>query len=72
MKLLNQIKDEAAKHRQAEARRSKEITQLRKEQRLKEHAIRTLESEKKSKEIILRRKQEEVWMKKKQFLVCIF
>lgn len=45
-----------------EMERNKEINQLRKEQRIKDSTIKTLEAEKRQKELILKRKQEEVKM----------
>lgn len=58
--MINKIRDEALKGRQMEMEHSKEISQLRKEQRIKDSTIKTLEAEKRQKEVILRRKQEEV------------
>ncbi|XP_064602279.1 kinesin-like protein KIF21A isoform X2 [Liolophura sinensis] len=60
VRLMKQIKEESEKNKQSEARRSKEMAQLKKDQRLKENKIRTLEAEKRQKETVLRRKQEEV------------
>ena len=57
---MKQIKDDSEKNKQTEARRNKEIAQLRKDYMKKDHQIRNLEREKQQKEIILRRKQEEV------------
>jgi len=39
---------------------NQELIQLRKEQRIKDSQIRSLEADKRQKEVILRRKQEEV------------
>ncbi len=58
--MINQIKDDSAKNRNSELRRNKEIAQLRKQQRQKESRISKLETEKRHKDIVLRRKQEEV------------
>ena len=57
---MNKIKEEAQKSRQVDIQRSREINQLKKEQRLKDSQIKTLEAEKKQKELVLKRKQEEV------------
>ena len=57
---MNQIKEETIKSRQIESRRNREIMALKKEQRAKDNQIRTLESDKRQKDIVLRRKQEEV------------
>jgi kinesin family protein 4/21/27 len=60
VKLLNKMKEEAAKHKDVEVRRNREIAQLRKESRKRENTIRFLEAEKRVKEAVLKRKQEEV------------
>ncbi|PNF31244.1 hypothetical protein B7P43_G14007, partial [Cryptotermes secundus] len=60
VKLLNKMKEEAAKHKDVELRRNREIAQLRKESRKRENTIRSLEAEKRVKEAVLKRKQEEV------------
>ena len=57
---MKQIKEDTEKNKQAEQRRSKEIAQLRKEQLKKEGMIRNLEKEKRQKDVVLKRKQEEV------------
>jgi len=59
-KLLNKMKEEAAKHKDVELRRNCEIAQLRKESRKRENTIRSLEAEKCVKDAVLKRKQEEV------------
>ncbi|KAL3841390.1 hypothetical protein ACJMK2_019542 [Sinanodonta woodiana] len=60
VRLMKQIKEDSEKTKQSEARRNKELAQLRKEQLKKETRIRTLEQEKKQRELVLKRKQEEV------------
>uniref|UniRef100_A0A1B6C896 Kinesin-like protein n=1 Tax=Clastoptera arizonana TaxID=38151 RepID=A0A1B6C896_9HEMI len=60
VKLINKMKEEAAKHKEVELKRNKEIAQLRKESRKHENVIRSLEAEKRAKDVVLRRKQEEV------------
>ena len=57
---MNRIQEEGLKGRQLELEHSREISQLRKEQRIKDSTIKTLEAEKRQKELILKRKQEEV------------
>lgn len=57
---MNKIKEDSNRHRESEQRRNREIAQLKKESRVKENQIRSLEAEKKIKEVVLRRKQEEV------------
>lgn len=60
VKLLNKMREEAQKHKENELRRNREIAQLRKESRKNANMIRTLEADKRIKEVVLRRKQEEV------------
>ena len=60
MQLVSKIRDETIKGRQAELKHNQELIQLRKEQRIKDSQIRSLEADKRQKEVILRRKQEEV------------
>lgn len=57
---MNKMKEDSAKHFQAEQRRNKEIAQLKKTGRKNENQIRSLEAEKRMKESILKRKQEEI------------
>lgn len=59
-RLMKQMKDEVAKNKQQEMSKNKEIAQLKKVSRMREIAIRNLESEKRQKELILKRKQDEV------------
>ena len=56
------MREENLRHKNAEERRNREIAQLRKESRRHENQIRTLEAEKRQKEVVLKRKQEEVTM----------
>lgn len=58
--LLNKMKEEAAKHKDVELCRNREIAQLRKESCKRENTIRSLEEEKHVKDADLKRKQEEV------------
>ena len=57
---MRQLRDEAQKSRQAEQKSRKTIAQLQKQQHAKESKIRSLETEKNRKELILKRKMEEV------------
>ena len=57
---MNQMKEESQKHKRSDAVKGREIGQLRKDQRKKDSQIKSLEAEKRQKEIVLRRKQEEV------------
>lgn len=59
---MKQVKEELEKGKAVEARRTKEVAQLRKEQVRKEGLIRNLEKEKRQKEAVLKRKQEEVFI----------
>jgi len=61
VKLMRQLQEEAQKSRQSEQRNRKTIVQLQKQQRAKESKIQSLEAEKNKKEVILKRKMEEVW-----------
>ncbi|XP_012275949.1 kinesin-like protein KIF21A [Orussus abietinus] len=60
VKLLNKMREEAQRHKENELMRNREIAKLRKESRKNANTIRSLEAEKKMKEVVLRRKQEEV------------
>ncbi|XP_077296343.1 kinesin-like protein 31E isoform X2 [Arctopsyche grandis] len=60
VKLLHKMKEESLRHKQTEGIRTREIAQLRKESRKTANVIKTLEADKKLKEQILKRKQEEV------------
>ena len=60
VRLMKQMKEEAAKNKQQETQRNKEIAQLKKESRLRQMTIKTLETEKRQRDIVLKRKQEEV------------
>ncbi|XP_051529002.1 kinesin-like protein KIF21B isoform X3 [Myxocyprinus asiaticus] len=58
--LMKQMKEEQQRRRTIEAKRNREIAQLKKEQRRQEYQIRALESQKRQQEIVLRRKTQEV------------
>ncbi|KAG7310399.1 hypothetical protein JYU34_003174 [Plutella xylostella] len=60
VKLVQRMRAESKRHAAAEAVRAKEVAQLRKESRKNANLIRSLEAEKRMKEQVLRRKQEEV------------
>ncbi|XP_024084016.1 kinesin-like protein KIF21A isoform X2 [Cimex lectularius] len=60
VKLMNSMKEEALKHKDAETGRMREIAQLKKQTRLDANLIKNLEAEKRAKAIVLKRKQEEV------------
>ncbi|XP_055997079.1 kinesin-like protein KIF21A isoform X13 [Ostrea edulis] len=60
VKLMKQVKEELEKGKAVEARRTREVSQLRKDQVRKENMIRNLEKEKRQKEVVLKRKQEEL------------
>jgi len=57
---MKQLQEEAQKSRQTEMRAQKAIAQLEKQQRMKDGQIKSLEAERKQKEIVLKRKLEEV------------
>ncbi|XP_054639986.1 kinesin-like protein KIF21B isoform X3 [Dunckerocampus dactyliophorus] len=58
--LMKQMKEEQQRRRLVEAKKSREIAQLKKEQRRQEFQIRALESQKRQQELVLRRKTQEV------------
>lgn len=60
VRLMKQMKEEATKSKQQEAQRNKQIAQLKKESRLRQMTIKNLEMEKRQRDIVLKRKQEEV------------
>ncbi|XP_046635054.1 kinesin-like protein KIF21A isoform X2 [Daphnia pulicaria] len=60
VKLMQKMKEDANRHKEIELKRTREIAQLRKESRKRENEIRTLQMDKRVKETVLKRKQEEV------------
>ncbi|XP_058647005.1 kinesin-like protein KIF21B isoform X3 [Onychostoma macrolepis] len=58
--LMKQMKEEQQRRRMIDAKRNREIAQLKKEQRRQEYQIRALESQKRQQEMVLRRKTQEV------------
>ncbi|KAM3877962.1 LOW QUALITY PROTEIN: kinesin-like protein KIF21B [Diretmus argenteus] len=58
--LMKQMKEEQQRRRMVEAKRNREIAQLKKEQRRQEYQIRALESQKRQQELVLRRRTQEV------------
>jgi len=67
---MSKIRDETLRGRQAELKHNQELIQLRKEQRIKDSQIRSLEADKRQKEVILRRKQEEVSTDRQNAFIC--
>jgi len=63
---MRQLREEAQKFRQSEQKSRKMIAQLEKQQQAKDSKIRSLEADKNRKEVILKRKMEEV------SIVCTF
>ena len=57
---MNEMKEEAQKKRALEARHSKDAAKHKKEQRLMEVKMKKLEADKRQKDLVLRRKMEEV------------
>lgn len=57
---MKQMKEDAEKNKQFELKKNKEMAQLKKEHMKREGLIRTLENQTKQKDMILKRKQEEV------------
>ncbi len=60
VRLVQKMKEESTRHREQEARRNKELTQMRKQTRKNESRIKSLEAEKRMKDNMLKRKNEEV------------
>lgn len=58
--MLNKMKEESTRHKLEQERRSREVAQLRKANRKHENQIRSLEAEKRAKDVVLKRRQEEV------------
>uniref|UniRef100_A0A8D3A1W9 Kinesin family member 21B n=1 Tax=Scophthalmus maximus TaxID=52904 RepID=A0A8D3A1W9_SCOMX len=58
--LMKQMKEDQQRRRMVDAKRNREIAQLKKEQRRQEYQIRALESQKRQQELVLRRKTQEV------------
>lgn len=57
---MNDMKEEAQKKRALEARHSKDAAKHKKEQRMLEGRMKRLEADKRQKDVVLRRKMEEV------------
>ena len=57
---MKQLQDESQKSRQTEQRFKKEVNQMKKQERLKDNQIKNLENEKKKRDVVLKRKLEEV------------
>ncbi|KAG5869951.1 Kinesin-like protein KIF21B, partial [Gonioctena quinquepunctata] len=60
VRLINKMKEESQKHKESELRRLREIAQLRKESRKNASVIKSMQNERKIKDQVLKRKQEEV------------
>ncbi|KAL1492724.1 hypothetical protein ABEB36_010938 [Hypothenemus hampei] len=60
VRLINKMKEEAQKHKEAELRREREIAKLKKESRKNANVIKTMENERRIRDQVLKRKQEEV------------
>ena len=57
---MKQLQDESQKSRQTEQKFKKEVNQMKKQERLKDNQIKNLENEKKKRDVVLKRKLEEV------------
>ncbi|XP_074125580.1 kinesin-like protein KIF21A isoform X8 [Sminthopsis crassicaudata] len=66
VRLMKQMKEEQEKARMTESRRNREIAQLKKDQRKRDHQLRLLEAQKRNQEVVLRRKTEEVTALRRQ------
>ena len=60
VKLMKQMKEDAEKNKKFEVKKNKEIAQIKKEHMKREGRIRTLENQTRQKDMVLKRKQEEV------------
>lgn len=60
VKLMNQLRDETHKNKMEEQRRQREIAALKRDHLKKDNQIRSLEAEKKCRDIVLKRKQEQI------------
>lgn len=60
VRLINKMKEEAQKHKEAELKREREIAKLKKESRKNANVIKTMENERRIRDQVLKRKQEEV------------
>lgn len=60
VRLINKMKEETQKHKESEQRRIREIAQLKKETRKNANVIKTMQNEQKIRDQVLKRKQEEV------------
>lgn len=65
VRLINKMKEESQKHKEAEQKRLREIAQLRKETRKNANVIKSMQNERKIKDQVLKRKQEEVTVLRK-------
>lgn len=60
VRLINKMKEESQRHKQTELQRVREIAQLKKESRKNANMIKSMEAERRIKDQVLKRKQEEV------------
>jgi hypothetical protein len=60
VKLMNQLRDETLKNKQDEQKRVKEIALLKRDHLKKDNQIKSLEAEKRCRDIVLKRKQEQI------------
>lgn len=60
VRLINKMKEESQRHKESELKRVREIAQLKKESRKNANMIKTMEAERRIKDQVLKRKQEEV------------
>ncbi|XP_060515980.1 kinesin-like protein KIF21A isoform X2 [Cylas formicarius] len=60
VRLINKMKEESQKHKEAELKKEREIAKLRKESRKNANVIKTMENERRIRDQVLKRKQQEV------------
>ncbi|KAJ8986221.1 hypothetical protein NQ317_009927 [Molorchus minor] len=66
VRLINKMKEESQKHKESEMKRLREIAQLRKESRKNANVIKSMQHERRIKDQVLKRKQEEVTVLRKK------
>lgn len=64
VKLINQLREETHKSKMEEQRRQREIAALKRDHLRKDNQIRSLEAEKRCREIVLKRKQEQIQVRR--------
>jgi kinesin family protein 4/21/27 len=66
VQLMRKLREESTLSKQLDAKRNKEIAQLKKQQRRSEHVIKNLEADQKKRDIVLQRRNEEIAVLRRQ------